>query len=143
MAKTTGKKAKEPKVDFSKPVQTRDGRKVEIKFTDGRDSHYPICGYIEGDTFIQTWTSDGYFSYNRHKSPNDLVNVPEKPKPKTHKFYVNAYRDSNTGTPDYGIACRTYETSVLNATMSDGRLCSSYLTTLEIEWTEDSEEEQG
>jgi hypothetical protein len=135
------KRTKEPKVDFSKPVQTRDGRKVEIMFTDGQHSHYPVGGYIEDETFIQTWTSDGYFRYDRHKSPDDLVNVPEKPK--THKFYINAYRDSNIGTLYYGAECRTYESAVLNATMSDGSLCSSYLTTIEIEWTEESEEEQG
>jgi hypothetical protein len=65
-----------PKVDFSKPVQTRDGRPVELVTTNGR-GQYHVLGYIDkNDTFTQ-WTAEGKF-LNEHESYADLVNVPVK-----------------------------------------------------------------
>lgn len=62
-----------PALDFSKPIQTRDGRAVDIRFTDGTGS-YPVVGYIEDS--LSTWTKDGqYHEYGAYPE-NDLVNVP-------------------------------------------------------------------
>lgn len=61
-------------LDLSKPVQTRDGRKVRILCTDGHES-WPIVGLIEGVTYPDVWRADGsYGAINPHA---DIVNVPE------------------------------------------------------------------
>lgn len=62
-------------LDLSKPVQTRDGRPVEIKFTDGRGTR-PIAGYIGSSYVLTSWRPDGASSYDGISSI-DLVNVPE------------------------------------------------------------------
>ena len=65
-----------PKLDLTKPVQTRDGRPVRILATDLR-SEYPVTGIIShpGYDEVETWTLDGAFvSSDEH--PDDLVNVP-------------------------------------------------------------------
>lgn len=69
-----------PKLDLTKPVQTRDGRPVRILATDLR-SEYPVTGIIShpGYDEVETWTLDGAFvSSDEH--PDDLVNVPETVK---------------------------------------------------------------
>ena len=69
-----------PKLDLTKPVQTRDGRPVRILATDLR-SEYPVTGIIShpGYDEVETWTLDGAFvSSDEH--PDDLVNVPDEVK---------------------------------------------------------------
>ena len=69
-----------PKLDLTKPVQTRDGHPVRILATDLR-SEYPVTGIIShpGYDEVETWTLDGAFvSSDEH--PDDLVNVPETVK---------------------------------------------------------------
>lgn len=66
--------------DPNKPVQTRDGRKVRIIYTDKRGL-YPIVALIsDGDgESCSSHTGDGKFSINREgDDPRDLINVPER-----------------------------------------------------------------
>lgn len=61
-------------IDFSKPVQTKDGRKVTIFTTQARGD-YPVVGQIEGPFSIFSWGPDGKYGLG---SSVDLVNVKEK-----------------------------------------------------------------
>lgn len=65
-------------IDFSKPVQTRDGRKVRVLCTDGPNRDRPIVGFVEGDTDPSTWTKEGLYSEHGSPSPRNLINAPER-----------------------------------------------------------------
>jgi hypothetical protein len=70
----------EKKLDLTKPVQTRDGRKVTIYTTEhNSQTGYSIVGAIldeNGSATLRQWRADGL--YSPVNSPNDLVNVPTK-----------------------------------------------------------------
>lgn len=89
----------EPKaVDLTKPVQTRDGRPVEILRFNRVHPSYPVVALItqpDGRQDTATYTAQGntyVSSHSRH--PNDLVNV--KPKVMS-EVYRNVYRDGVIG----------------------------------------------
>jgi hypothetical protein len=63
-------------IDFTKPVQTRDGRPVEIITTKGR-SHQPVLGYIEDNVLADYWSAGGEYIGAGTVSEVDLINVPE------------------------------------------------------------------
>jgi hypothetical protein len=116
-------------IDFSKPVQTRDGRKVRILCTDGATEvdgkKYPIVGLFEegGSLFPQVWGIDGSFRYEGLNS-SDLTNVPP-PKQKV-KIEVRLYRNRSTG--------QVFPVAVDDPEMfRDGWLAS---TTVELEYEE-------
>ncbi len=82
-------------LDLTKPVQTRDGRKVRILCTDRNGSKHPVVGLIDtyGDRKLEmphTWTSDGKFNSVEVDHEADLVNVP--PAKKTVQVEVRLYR---------------------------------------------------
>jgi len=63
-------------LDFTKPVQTKDGRKVRILCTDA-PGDYPVVGLLGNTPY--SWTIDG--KYNRGllvHDLRDLVNAPRK-----------------------------------------------------------------
>ena len=72
-------------IDFTKPVQTRDGRKVRVLCTDG-PRPYSICGYIGSNVSPSTWRVDGSLVSCRGPDKADLINVPE-----TRVGWVNMY----------------------------------------------------
>ncbi len=72
-------------LDINKPIQTRDGRPVEILTFKGRSSRYPIVGYVGDSTDTYTWTVDGTYLVGDVK-PTDLVNTSQK-----HIGYANVY----------------------------------------------------
>ena len=76
-------------IDFTKPLQTRDGRKVRLLCTDAHEP-YPIVCLCEDTKLFAMFTPDG-------KPPvggrNDLMNVPEEV---TVDMWINVY-DGNTG----------------------------------------------
>lgn len=81
----------EPPIDWSKPVQTRDGTLVSILSRKGRGI-FPVIGYIGDATEVDTWTAEG--KYRRIASqPEDLMNVPEKPMQKEVWFNVFKRKD--------------------------------------------------
>jgi hypothetical protein len=79
-------------IDWSKPVQTRDGRKVRILCTDGPDTKYPVVGFAAESTLHQ-WAIDGRFLMHGEESRHDLINAPERIK---RKVWVNVYPDVET-----------------------------------------------
>lgn len=92
-------------IDWTKPVQTKTGRNVEI-FTTMAKGDYPVVGQIEQregyGCMIYTWTIDGKYFSEVTDDPLDLVNVPEK-----QHFYVNVYEDEGKLMP--GTICVTRE----------------------------------
>ena len=85
-------------IDFSKPVQTRDGRKVRILCTDMKgDMGDTVVGIIaEGDSEeVLTWKTDGVYNRAGDETSCDLINVPE-----TRVVWVNMYaHDLSTSYP--------------------------------------------
>jgi hypothetical protein len=78
------------KIDFTKPVQTRDGRKVRILCTDAGEP-FPIVGICEDLTsgrFAQRWTADGYYLDNGKQDRVDLIQAPVK-----RTVWINIYKD--------------------------------------------------
>lgn len=81
-------------IDFTKPLRTRDGRKVRILCTD-RKGWTPIVGLIIDDSgeTIETWSSDGAFKRDGSKNnPLDLVNSNDG------TFWVNVYSGGVSGS---------------------------------------------
>jgi len=71
-------------IDFTRPVQTREGRKVRILCTDGTSTccgiEQPVVGLIEGGIQPCAWTLGGLFNPSA-PSEYDLINVtPPKRK---------------------------------------------------------------
>lgn len=68
-------------LDLSKPVQTRDGHRVDLldRRVKGR---YPLIGIVqkEGREVIETWTTEGRYQYAGLHSNLDLINTPEQPR---------------------------------------------------------------
>lgn len=66
-------------LDLSKPVQTRDGRPVEIKYVD-ESLEFAINGiitYKNGKRHSASWRMDGAIYSDGYPSENDLVQAPE------------------------------------------------------------------
>lgn len=62
-------------LDLTKPLQTRDGRKVEIITTKGREP-YQVLGYIAGMTGVCEWTQNGDYRLGMAPAPENLINTP-------------------------------------------------------------------
>lgn len=76
------------KLDLEKPVQTRDGRVVEIINHKMRGAQ-PIAGYVGDCEQLYYWSASGSYYGNEQKPCNtDLINIPEK---RTVEFWVNVY----------------------------------------------------
>lgn len=79
-------------LDLTKPVQTRDGRKVLLLgvLKKSRTS-YPLITVVtqpNGEEVLETYTLQGYATLASSNGENsrDLVNVPEK-----HQAWINLY----------------------------------------------------
>lgn len=81
-------------IDWTKPVQTRDGRKVRVLCTDMKQRTSPVAGLItssDGEEYQQSWGADGLLA-PRCKGAADLINVPEK-----RVVWVNMCKDGVSG----------------------------------------------
>lgn len=81
-------------LDLTKPVQTRDGRRVRILCTDRQDEKFPIIALVQ-DLFecnerLYSYTKRGFANVGGGPSSCDLVNVPEK-----RSMWVNVYEKAN------------------------------------------------
>jgi len=79
-------------IDLTKPVQTRDGRKVRVLCTDMK-SETPIVGVVTqpaGKEEACWWYADGRYSLTPGHSA-DLINVPD-----TRVVWVNMYPESSS-----------------------------------------------
>lgn len=90
-----------PTLDLTKPVQTRDGRKVEIKFVDETLESYPIVGVVtesDGRRYSETWTIEGKgWLSAKDDHEGDLVQVPEPLK----ECWVNIYKGASQSEETY------------------------------------------
>lgn len=68
-------------IDWSKPVQTRQGKPVKILSTDG-PGDYPILGVEPGENWVRMWSKDGRPGYGNH----NLIQAPVE-----HKFFCPTY----------------------------------------------------
>lgn len=64
-------------IDWNKPVQTRDGRRVTIVTRNGRRP-FNVIGYIGDETCINSWTERGEFFVCDGPKPIDLISAPER-----------------------------------------------------------------
>ena len=78
-------------IDWTKPVQTRAGRKVRVLCTDGPDLWYSVIGMVDGRLCPETWTIDGVHFANGVTSNLDIINTPEPAVTLTR--WVNVYLD--------------------------------------------------
>lgn len=84
-------------IDFTKPVQTRDGRPVRIICTDAKNSTHPIVGVVvstsDGKEYPRCWTKEGEFISGRGELDMNLIQVPQR-----HKHYeaIIAYAEGKT-----------------------------------------------
>lgn len=74
-------------IDFTKPVQTRDGQPVTILTTERASSTYPVVGLLK-DEIIHIFTDEGRFNCSGHDHKMDLMNVPVR---HTREVWLNVY----------------------------------------------------
>jgi len=77
-----------PSLDLTKPVQTRDGRKVRVLCTDGPKGR-PLVGLVGDEDFPISWLSDGAYYVGALESIYDLINTPTAPR--TFERWFNVY----------------------------------------------------
>lgn len=86
-------------IDWTKPIQTRDGYPVRILCIDARTDR-PVVGLVIFNANIKedvyTWFTNGSYSVSKHS--RDLINVPVK-----HEGWLNIY-------PTNGIEGYFYKT---------------------------------
>lgn len=82
-------------LDFSKPVQTRDGRPVRILCTDRKHPHYTVIGLIEIDGLDVTkyWIEDGHYFSTRKEDCLDLFQAPQ---PRKHAELIKKWADDDS-----------------------------------------------
>ena len=83
-------------IDFTKPVQTRDGRAVRILTTDTKNTLFPVVGLItgsDGNEYPESWTAEGMnIDGSNCTNDEDLINVdPLKVEAKTDDAAVDAF----------------------------------------------------
>lgn len=75
-----------PTIDWTKPVQTRDGQPFELLTTKLRSGTHTVLGYIGSDTHVTSFTAQGYYTISGCEHPHDLVQPPEQVT-----VYLNVY----------------------------------------------------
>lgn len=65
------------RLDLTRPLQTRDGRKVVWVADSGLDVEYPVAAYLDGDSTVECYTRSGINNINKF-SLMDLVYAPVK-----------------------------------------------------------------
>lgn len=95
-------------IDFTKPVQTRDGRKVRILCTDSKRTQ-PVIGVIYEDwrDEIYIWSITGEFMPTKGTG-HDLINVPDRIE---REVWLNIYPVDHL----YGILHQSKEAADRNA----------------------------
>lgn len=107
-------------IDFTKPLRTRDGRKVRILCTDRKDG-LSVVGLIEennGHEDVAVWRRDGTFRGGAPKHDCDLANTNEG------TFWMNVYSD--------GPSNRTHPTREA----ADSWAAGSRLARIKVLWRE-------
>lgn len=77
------------KIDWSKPLQTRDGREVTIVTRCGRGA-FPVLYYIGDNNNLEQATKDGYYCVDGIEDSRDIVN-----KSMEMVKYLNVYENGD------------------------------------------------
>ena len=80
-------------LDLSKPVQTRDGRKVEI-LSVIKCHDYPLIVVVDNGEYeqVESYQLDGtYLNSGTRQGSLDLINIPKPKKKKKVIGWVNVY----------------------------------------------------
>lgn len=111
----------------TRPIVTRDGRRVRIICTDGRNNKYPIIALMQSEEGKEAnnYTIDGMY-IDGHKTCLDLFIAPEK-----KEGWVNLYRAEDEDLPVLGHLYDTEEEARENKSSA-----FVYMTTVKIEWEE-------
>ena len=84
-------------LDFSKPVQTRDGQPVRILCTDRKHPNYTVIGLIEIDGLeldtTKYWTEDGHYFSTRKEDYLDLIQAPQ---PRKHAELIKTWANDDS-----------------------------------------------
>lgn len=70
-------------IDYTKPVTTRNGQKVEIITSNARCDTWKVMGYVGDSLQVDNWQLDGKYSHTAEESEFDLVQKQE--------LWVNVY----------------------------------------------------
>lgn len=117
---------KEYNANPSKKVITRDGKSVQILYTNAR-RNYPIIALVErnsGKDYLFSFLPDGTMRYNK-ESINDLFFAPEK-----HEGFINLYKNIYGGVSTDTVVFSTKEHAQAS------KKYENYLDTIKIEWEE-------
>ena len=110
------------------PVMTRDGRPARILAFDLKADEYPIAAAIESydgeSEGIRTYTEYGKYDNTVDEHDNDLVMALVK-----HRMWANIHKSNDSYTL---TGCHKTEESARWC----GQPCSTYITTVPIEWEE-------
>lgn len=87
-------------LDGTRPVTTRDGKKVTLYCVDA-PGKWPVHGRIEGNDVPTSWNAHGNYQ-SRGKSSYDLFQSPP-PKPFKSGSWVNVYPPTVSGPDVYQI----------------------------------------
>jgi hypothetical protein len=107
-------------VDFTRPVTTRDGRKVRILCTDAKSTH-PVVGLVtnsDDDEGTSRWCEDGKWLRATNKSDWDLVNPPVKK-------YINLFKND--------VGRMYYDTREEAEKFGNASKNAGYVKTIEVE----------
>lgn len=79
-------------IDWTKPIETMDGRPARVLATDLKNDVYPVAVVVAYGENVSVWmyTREGRLS-TLQPSPSDLRNV--QPQKFQHVRYVNVYND--------------------------------------------------
>ena len=104
-------------IDFTKPLQTRNGRKLRLLCT-GAPGDYPVICLREDDKVLMSFTLDGaLYKWEPANHPSNLMNVPEEV---TVDVWVNVYLQTGTNAkPQIGLTYRTRGDAVEARTKSN------------------------
>lgn len=111
----------------SKKVITRDGKPVQILYTNARRD-YPIIALVErnsGKDYLFSFLPDGTMCYNK-ESINDLFFASEK-----REGFINLYKNVYGGISTDAIVFSTKEQAQAS------KKYENYLDTVKIEWEEE------
>ena len=79
-------------LDGSRPVTTRDGRKVTLYCVDA-PGDWPVHGRINDQQTAASWRKNGGYYENTYGTALDLVHPPRRFK---YERWVNVYEDGST-----------------------------------------------
>lgn len=90
-------------IDFTKPVQTRDGKPVRILCTDMNNPVYPVVGLVNygREEYVITWTIEGQM-LDGSTNFSDLIQVEEKPTPRRHAELIKRWAENDKMRIKYG-----------------------------------------